>query len=76
MLKTWATTILLGMAMTLSAEEQEDAVDPDVDTAGVNVSKEADAAVDHKDATTDTPDVFIPTEDISEDIAVSFPVDI
>ncbi len=37
---------------------------------------ESENSNEHETVGEDTPDVFIPTEDISEDLAVAFPVDI
>lgn len=55
-----------------SAHEQE--VDADVE-AGIET---AEATEDENSETPDgeSPDIFIPSEDISENIAVKFPVDI
>ena len=66
--------ILLGLLFGLGTPTLHGAQADDTDDAGNTDSAETATS----EATTDAPasEVFIPTEEISEDFAVSFPVDI
>lgn len=70
-MKPWVTPTILMLAMSagvLRAEEAEPAEsEPQPQTSQAEPSKTRPAT---------SPDIFIPTEEISEDFAVPFPVDI
>ena len=62
------------LVTTLSAGNGSWGAEPEPAAPGNNTSETSKPATDDK--TDPAEDVFIPTEDISEDFAVSFPVDI
>ena len=67
--------VCCGLAAVAPGAAQESAQQPEPETApGAAESAAAEAKPD--DATPPTPDRFTPSEDISLDLPVSFPVDI
>jgi hypothetical protein len=59
---------------TLCAQEAAPAAEAPAEKAPAKESADQDSPAESRDGP--SPDVFIPTEEISEDFAVSFPVDI
>jgi hypothetical protein len=76
-LKLLIVTALLAIltfhGVSLFAEEAESS-EPQTETTDQN--NDASVEADSEPQATPSSDVFIPTEEISEDFAVSFPVDI
>ncbi len=80
--------LLLCCALGVSAWAAEDSEPPDQPTAAdteefdpgtspdIETAEEAQEEEGAEPPTSESPDIFIPTEDISESIAVKFPVDI
>ena len=80
--------LLLCCALGVSAWAAEDSEPPDQPTAAdteeidseasadIEAAAEAQAEEDAESPTSESPEIFIPSEDISESIAVKFPVDI
>jgi hypothetical protein len=70
--------ILLYSLFSISPHAQTPAPEnePGQPPAGVTGDEERNPATANREPKTDTPDYFIPTEEVSEDQSVAFPVDI
>ena len=74
LLTTMLLVLIIALMPGLTMAQQ---ADPDSEPeAAVDADPQAAESVEKTDAAQTSSEVFIPTEEISEDFAVSFPVDI